>query len=122
MFFPPQPQLRLADFYCAAEMVLVPSRTESFGLVALEAQACGTPVVGAATGGLRYVVEDGVTGFLVKGWDPADYAERMLELIGDEPSARRLGPRVVRLQPLERLRRRGPEAGERFRTAGCGRP
>ena len=95
MFFPPQPQLRLADFYCAAEMVLVPSRTESFGLVALEAQACGTPVVGAATGGLRYVVEDGVTGFLVNGWDPADYADRMLELIADRTSAQRMSDAAV---------------------------
>ena len=43
MLFPPQPQARLADFYAAADVVLVPSRSESFGLVALEAQACGTP-------------------------------------------------------------------------------
>ena len=48
MLFPPQPQARLADFYAAADVVLVPSRSESFGLVALEAQACGTPVVAAA--------------------------------------------------------------------------
>ena len=53
MLFPPQPQARLADFYAAADVVLVPSRSESFGLVALEAQACGTPVVAAAVGGLR---------------------------------------------------------------------
>ena len=71
MLFPPQPQARLADFYAAAEVVLVPSRSESFGLVALEAQACGTPVVASAVGGLRYVVDDGVTGFLVEGHDPA---------------------------------------------------
>ena len=50
MLFPPQPQARLADFYAAADVVLVPSRSESFGLVALEAQACGTPVVAAAVG------------------------------------------------------------------------
>ena len=52
MLFPPQAQVRLADFYAAADVVLVPSRSESFGLVALEAQACGTPVVAAAVGGL----------------------------------------------------------------------
>jgi D-inositol-3-phosphate glycosyltransferase len=91
MFFPPQPQMRLADFYSAAELVLVPSRSESFGLVALEAQACGTPVIAAATGGLRYVVVDGETGFLVPGWDPADYADRMLTLLRDPASAGRLG-------------------------------
>ena len=95
MFFPPQPQPRLADFYSAAELVLVPSRSESFGLVALEAQACGTPVVAAATGGLRYVVQDGETGCLVSGWDPGDYADRMLSLLGDPARARRMGEAAV---------------------------
>jgi D-inositol-3-phosphate glycosyltransferase len=91
VFFPPQPHERLADFYAAAEAVLVPSRSESFGLVALEAEACGTPVIAAATGGLRYVVEDGRTGFLVKGHDPSDYAERILRLLADRDMARRFG-------------------------------
>lgn len=91
MFFPPQPQTRLADFYAAAELVLVPSRSESFGLVALEAQATGTPVVAAATGGLRHVVADGVTGFLVAGHDPGDYADRLLAILGDPSGARKMG-------------------------------
>jgi D-inositol-3-phosphate glycosyltransferase len=91
MFFPPQPQARLADFYAAAECVLVPSRSESFGLVALEAQACGTPPIAAAVGGLRYVVTDGKTGLLVEGHDPADHAERLLELLGDPARSARLG-------------------------------
>jgi D-inositol-3-phosphate glycosyltransferase len=52
----------------------VPSHNESFGLVALEAQACGTPVVAAAVGGLRTAVRDGVSGVLVDGHDPRDYA------------------------------------------------
>ncbi len=95
VFFPPQPQRRLADFYSAAEAVLVPSRSESFGLVALEAQACGTPVVAADTGGLRYVVRDGVTGFLVSGHDPADYAERILSLLADRVGARRMADAAV---------------------------
>src|SRR5204863_4267652 len=88
MFFPPQPQRRLADFYSAAEAVLVPSRSESFGLVALEAQACGTPIIAADTGGLRFLVEDAVTGFLVPGHDPADYADRLLALLADRVGAR----------------------------------
>ena len=83
MLFPPQPQQRLADFYAAADVVLVPSRSESFGLVALEAQACGTPVVAARVGGLPFVVEDGRTGFLVDGHDPGEHATRLLQLLGE---------------------------------------
>jgi D-inositol-3-phosphate glycosyltransferase len=73
-FFPPVPADRLADHYRAADVTVVPSHNESFGLVALEAQACGTPVVAAAVGGLRTAVRDGVSGVLVEGHDPADYA------------------------------------------------
>ncbi len=91
MLFPPQPQSRLADFYAASEVLLVPSRSESFGLVALEAQACGTPVVAASVGGLRYVVADGITGFLVEGHDPADHADRLRAVLNDGRMARRMG-------------------------------
>jgi D-inositol-3-phosphate glycosyltransferase len=73
-FFPPQPPERLADHYRSADVTVVPSHNESFGLVALEAQACGTPVVAAAVGGLRTAVRDGVSGVLVDGHDPRDYA------------------------------------------------
>jgi D-inositol-3-phosphate glycosyltransferase len=79
---PPCPQAELADWYRAATTVLVPSYSESFGLVAAEAQACGTPVVAAAVGGLRTAVADGVSGVLVPGHDPADYARVLRELIG----------------------------------------
>ena len=96
MLFPPLPQARLADVYAAADVVLVPSRSESFGLVALEAQACGTPVVAAAVGGLRFVVGDGRTGFLVEGHDPADHAERMLQILRDPALADRLGAALRR--------------------------
>jgi D-inositol-3-phosphate glycosyltransferase len=96
VFYPPQPQARLADFYAAANVVLVPSRSESFGLVALEAQACGTPVVAAGVGGLRYVVENGVSGFLVAGHDPGDHAERLLAVLSDRDRAQRMGRAGVR--------------------------
>jgi D-inositol-3-phosphate glycosyltransferase len=96
MLFPPQPQSKLVEFYRAADVVLVPSRSESFGLVALEAQACATPVVAAAVGGLRYVVADGQTGFLVEGHDPGDHADRLLELLGDGALAERMGSAAAR--------------------------
>jgi D-inositol-3-phosphate glycosyltransferase len=73
-FTAPQPHHMLSTFYRAADVVLVPSRSESFGLVALEAAACGTPVVAAAVGGLRTLVDHGQTGFLVEGRDPLVYA------------------------------------------------
>ncbi len=73
-FFPPQPPERLAEHYRAADVAVVPSHNESFGLVALEAQACGTPVVAAAVGGLPTAVRNGVSGVLVDGHDPRDYA------------------------------------------------
>jgi D-inositol-3-phosphate glycosyltransferase len=73
-FEPPAPSQRLADFYWAADVTVVPSYSESFGLVALESQACGTPVVAAAVGGLRTAVADGHSGLLVPGHAPADFA------------------------------------------------
>jgi D-inositol-3-phosphate glycosyltransferase len=91
MLFPPQPQERLADFYSAADVVLVPSRSESFGLVALEAQACGTPVVAARVGGLPFVVDHGRTGFLVDGHDAGEHAARVLDILRDDSLQRRLG-------------------------------
>ena len=78
---PPCPQRELADWYRAATMVLVPSHSESFGLVALEAQACGTPVVAAAVGGLRTAVRDGFSGVLVDGHDPVVWARVLSGLL-----------------------------------------
>ena len=75
-FVPPQPHHLLSTYYRAADVCLVPSRSESFGLVALEAAACGTPVVAAAVGGLLTLVDDGRTGFLVDGRDPARLRRR----------------------------------------------
>lgn len=90
-FVPPQPHNRLADFYRAADVCIVPSRAESFGLVALEAAACGTPVVAASVGGLRSLVVDGTTGFLVEGRDPAAYAAPVATLLDDPELAAAMG-------------------------------
>jgi D-inositol-3-phosphate glycosyltransferase len=80
-FMPPVPQRQLADWYRAATAVVVPSHSESFGLVAVEAQACGSPVVAAAVGGLRTAVRDGVSGVLVDSRDPARYADVLRRLV-----------------------------------------
>ncbi|GHE11113.1 D-inositol-3-phosphate glycosyltransferase [Klenkia taihuensis] len=78
---PPQAPAALAEHYRAADVAVVPSHNESFGLVALEAQACGTPVVAAAVGGLPTAVDDGVSGVLVPGHDPADYAAAIRKVV-----------------------------------------
>jgi len=93
-FVPPQPHTMLADYYRAADVCIVPSRAESFGLVALEAAACGTPVVAASVGGLRSLVEDGATGFLVDDRDPAAYAAPVAMLLEDPELAAEMGARA----------------------------
>ena len=94
-FYGPLPHGLLADFYRAADVVVIPSRAESFGLVAAEAQACGTPVVAAKVGGLVYVVDDGVTGILVDGWNPADYADVLDRLLSDDGLRKKMGEAAV---------------------------
>ena len=91
VFLDPRPHDELPWVYSAADVLLMPSRSESFGLAALEAQACGVPVVAASVGGLRHVVENGGTGYLVEGHEPERYAERILRLLADPALARRLG-------------------------------
>jgi D-inositol-3-phosphate glycosyltransferase len=83
-FEPPGDRQMLADWYRAADISVVPSYSESFGLVAVEAQACGTPVVAAAVGGLRTAVLHETSGVLVEGHDPRDYASVLRHLI-DHP-------------------------------------
>ena len=90
-FVPPLPHHILSSYYRAADVVLVPSRSESFGLVALEAAACGVPVVASAVGGLLNVVHDGVTGILVDGRDPARYARAIAQLLEDPAGAAAMG-------------------------------
>ena len=86
-FKEPVSRSELADWYRASDLVCVPSYSESFGLVALEAQACGTPVVASAVGGLRTAVSDGISGTLVDGHDPKAWASVLSRLIA-EPQRR----------------------------------
>lgn len=86
-FRPHSPRDELFRWYCVSDVVGVPSHSESFGLVALEAQACGRPVVAAAVGGLRHAVVDGETGLLVQGHEAAEWADALAALL-DDPEAR----------------------------------
>ena len=86
-FSPPVPRADLAQWYRAADLVVVPSYSESFGLVALESQACGTPVVATAVGGLRTAVADGISGVLVDGHDPKAWSSVIARLL-QEPQRR----------------------------------
>jgi D-inositol-3-phosphate glycosyltransferase len=80
-FLPPVAHEDLSDWYRASDLVCVPSYSESFGLVALEAQACGTPVVATAVGGLRTAVADGISGLLVDGHDPRAWSATISRLL-----------------------------------------
>lgn len=90
-FRPHSPRDELFRWYCVSDVVGVPSHNESFGLVALEAQACGRPVVATDVGGLRHAVDDGATGLLVPGHDPAEWAKAIGSILDDPEAARWLG-------------------------------
>lgn len=84
-------QEMLPYYYAAADVVVIPSYYESFGLVALEAMACGTPVIASRVGGLSFTVAEGITGYQVPGGDDAAMADRILRILRDENLRRRLG-------------------------------
>ena len=86
-FLPPVLRTELPNWYRSSDLVCVPSYSESFGLVALEAQACGTPVVATAVGGLRTAVADGISGVLVDGHDPRAWSSVLARLL-QEPQRR----------------------------------
>jgi len=90
VFVPPRPHELLSTYYRAADVCLVPSRSESFGLVALEAAACGTPVVASDVGGLRSLVDHGRTGYLVEEPDPEAYAAWVRQILAEPLLAERL--------------------------------
>jgi len=82
---------QLPLYYRAADVTVMPSTYESFGLVAVESMACGTPVVAAQVGGLKATIVDGSTGFLIARRDPVAYADRIADLLRDASLRRRLG-------------------------------
>jgi D-inositol-3-phosphate glycosyltransferase len=90
-FAPPVAQSALVAWYRAADVTVVPSYNESFGLVAVESQACGTPVVAASVGGLSTAVDHGTSGVLVEGHDPRVYADVIAHLLDDDSRRRTLG-------------------------------
>ncbi len=91
LFVPSQAQSQMPLFYNAADVVVMPSRYESFGLAALEAQACGTPVVASRVGGLPFAVQDGYSGFLVEQGQPAELAGALTRLLENPVLRRKLG-------------------------------
>jgi D-inositol-3-phosphate glycosyltransferase len=91
VFLGKRSQDSLPYYYSAAEAVIVPSHYESFGMVALEAMACGTPVVASQVGGLAFLVQDGVTGFVVPNGEPKILADRLSRLILEPGLSARLG-------------------------------
>ncbi len=91
LFAPPAPRAELARWFRAADVVAVPSHSESFGLVALEAQACGAAVAASRVGGLVTAVDDGVSGVLVDGHDPQRWAAVLRSLVADPGRRAALG-------------------------------
>lgn len=97
IFLGKQSQDTLPYYYSAAQVVIVPSHYESFGMVALEAMACGTPVVASQVGGLAFLVQDGVTGYFIPDDDPQALADRLTYLI-DHPDIRhKMGTQAIEL-------------------------
>ena len=94
-FAGPQPHTRLPLFYRAADLLAVCSHSESFGLSALEAQACGTPVIATAAGGLSFVVEDGHSGILLPSRDPKAFAAAATPILFDEDARARYAQGAV---------------------------
>ena len=114
------PQCRLPTYYAAAEACLIPSYSESFGLVGLEAQACGTAVIASNVAGLASIVRDGVTGFLVNGPDPAAYAEKMRRILEEPGLGDRLGRRGQRRAQGFSWERTADQLLTHFNVLACG--
>jgi D-inositol-3-phosphate glycosyltransferase len=96
-FLGKRPQTELPLYYSAAQAVVMPSQYESFGMVALEAMACGTPVVASGVGGLLYLVRDGRTGYHIPDSDPSALADKLQKLLSDERLRQELGRHAANL-------------------------
>lgn len=134
IFRGPQPHDCLPHYYAAADLTVVPSRYESFGLVAIESMACGTPVVASRAGGLAYTVEDGQNGFLAPYGDAPALAAALDRTLGDEALRVRLGAgaletaaefgwdgvaeRILALYDRVRARRAAPRGADSAICAG----
>jgi D-inositol-3-phosphate glycosyltransferase len=127
------PQERLPLFYRAADATVMPSTYESFGLVAAESMACGTPVVASRVGGLRSLIEDGRTGYLIPWRHPRLYADKLALILDDEHHAAQLGAQAVRAMRsygwgaaaerlVEQYRMLLDARGERREASGASRP
>ncbi len=94
-FIPPVAREDLVSFYQSADAVIVPSRSETFGLVAAEAQSCGIPVIASAVGGLPYIIEDGRSGILIQRQEPSEFAAAIDSLLSDPDLAGRLAKGAI---------------------------
>jgi D-inositol-3-phosphate glycosyltransferase len=95
VFLGKRSQDMLPYYYSAADVLVMPSHYESFGMVALEAMACGTPVVASQVGGLAFLVQDGITGYVVPDGDPDILGERLTNLISDPVLRQRMGEQAA---------------------------
>jgi len=95
LFLGKRAQDSLPYYYSAADVLIMPSHYESFGMVALEAMACGTPVVASQVGGLAFLIQDGITGFVVPDGDPRALSERLTRLLTEPDLRQRLGEQAA---------------------------
>ena len=95
VFLGKRDQDKLPYFYSAAEVLVMPSHYESFGMVALEAMACGTPVIASEVGGLAYLVRDGETGFTIPAEEPDTLCEKLTWLLNDPELHARMSNRAA---------------------------
>lgn len=95
VFLGKRAQATLPYYYSAADVLVMPSHYESFGMVALEAMACGTPVIASQVGGLAYLIKDGETGFHVPDQDPEALCEKLLVILNDPQQRERMGLRAA---------------------------